>query len=131
MTVIVTGAAGFIGMHVADALLARGETASRIRDRLNGFLRPEQHDYFDALATFGEAPFIATGRQSRLAQPRRADVGSRAAGSPELRVARASLVRKRAAGWVRPTTGASLDQARSTARSVRSTGGRRVSRTAR
>lgn len=26
MTVIVTGAAGFIGMHVADALLARGET---------------------------------------------------------------------------------------------------------
>ena len=30
-------------------MLARGETASHIRDRLNGFLRPEHRDYFDAI----------------------------------------------------------------------------------
>jgi chemotaxis protein MotA len=30
-------------------MLARGETASHIQDRLNGFLRPEQRDYFDAI----------------------------------------------------------------------------------
>ena len=29
-------------------MLVRGETPSHIQDRLNGFLRPEQHDYFDA-----------------------------------------------------------------------------------
>jgi chemotaxis protein MotA len=32
-------------------MLVRGETASHIQDRLNGFLRPEQHDYFDAIAS--------------------------------------------------------------------------------
>ena len=36
MTVLVTGAAGFIGMHVADALLARGETVLGI-DNLNPY----------------------------------------------------------------------------------------------
>jgi chemotaxis protein MotA len=30
-------------------MLARGETPSRVQDRLNGFLRPEQRDYFDAM----------------------------------------------------------------------------------
>jgi len=30
-------------------MLAEGDTASHIHDRLNGFLRPEQHDYFDAI----------------------------------------------------------------------------------
>ncbi|MES3094274.1 NAD-dependent epimerase/dehydratase family protein [Sphingomonas aerolata] len=39
MTVIVTGAAGFIGMHVADALLARGETVFGI-DECNAYYDP-------------------------------------------------------------------------------------------
>jgi len=30
-------------------MLAEGDTASHIHDRLNGFLRPEQHDYFNAI----------------------------------------------------------------------------------
>jgi chemotaxis protein MotA len=34
-------------------MLARGDTASHVQDRLNGFLRPEQHDYFDAIAGGG------------------------------------------------------------------------------
>ena len=38
MTVLVTGAAGFIGMHVSQALMARGETVIGI-DNLN--------DYYD------------------------------------------------------------------------------------
>jgi len=33
-------------------MLVRGETPSHIQDRLNGFLRPEQHDYFDAIGGF-------------------------------------------------------------------------------
>jgi UDP-glucuronate 4-epimerase len=36
MTVLVTGAAGFIGMHVAEALLARGETVLGV-DNLNPY----------------------------------------------------------------------------------------------
>lgn len=39
-------------------MLARGETASHAQDRLNGFLRPEHHDYFDALAGSTEAGFV-------------------------------------------------------------------------
>jgi len=31
-------------------MLARAEPPSRIQDRLNGFLRPEQHDYFDIMS---------------------------------------------------------------------------------
>jgi chemotaxis protein MotA len=31
-------------------MLCRGETPSHIQDRLNGFLRPDQHDYFDVTA---------------------------------------------------------------------------------
>ena len=38
MTVLVTGAAGFIGMHVSQALIARGETVVGI-DNMN--------DYYD------------------------------------------------------------------------------------
>ncbi|MGF1610891.1 MAG: NAD-dependent epimerase/dehydratase family protein [Kiloniellales bacterium] len=40
MTVILTGAAGFIGFHVAQALLARGETVVGIDD-LNDYYDPE------------------------------------------------------------------------------------------
>ena len=36
MTVLVTGAAGFIGFHVADRLLARGETVVGI-DNVNDY----------------------------------------------------------------------------------------------
>src|SRR5574338_1097057 len=36
MTVLVTGAAGFIGMHVAEALLARGDTVLGF-DNLNPY----------------------------------------------------------------------------------------------
>jgi chemotaxis protein MotA len=46
-------------------MVARGETASHIQDRLNGFLRPEQHDYFDAIGDAAESSFevasITTG----------------------------------------------------------------------
>ena len=39
MRVLVTGAAGFIGMHVAQALLARGDTVVGI-DNLNAYYAP-------------------------------------------------------------------------------------------
>ena len=39
MGVLVTGAAGFIGMHVAQALLARGETVVGV-DNLNAYYDP-------------------------------------------------------------------------------------------
>jgi len=42
-------------------MLAQGETPSHIQDRLNGFLRPEQHDYFDVIANRREAGFAAMG----------------------------------------------------------------------
>jgi chemotaxis protein MotA len=42
-------------------MLAGGETPSHIRDRLNGFLRPEQRDYFDVIASGIEDPFALTG----------------------------------------------------------------------
>jgi chemotaxis protein MotA len=54
-------------------MLARGDTASHVQDRLNGFLRPEQHDYFDAIAGTGfmiaddavvQAPDIKIARQA-------------------------------------------------------------------
>jgi chemotaxis protein MotA len=38
-------------------MVARGETASHIQDRLNGFLRPEQHDYFDAIGDTADRNF--------------------------------------------------------------------------
>jgi UDP-glucuronate 4-epimerase len=67
MTVLVTGAAGFIGYHVAGALLARGERVVGI-DNLN--------DYYD--------PALKEARLARLqAQPdftfHRADIGDSAA----------------------------------------------------
>ena len=39
MGVLVTGAAGFIGMHVAEALLARGEAVVGV-DNLNAYYDP-------------------------------------------------------------------------------------------
>jgi chemotaxis protein MotA len=42
-------------------MLARGETASHIQDRLNGFLRPEQHDYFDAIDGSAALGFMSAG----------------------------------------------------------------------
>jgi chemotaxis protein MotA len=42
-------------------MLAGGETPSHIQDRLNGFLRPEQHDYFDVITSTNEATFAVTG----------------------------------------------------------------------
>jgi chemotaxis protein MotA len=41
-------------------MLARGETASHIQDRLNGFLRPEQRDYFDAIDGSAAISFMPT-----------------------------------------------------------------------
>jgi chemotaxis protein MotA len=43
-------------------MLARGETPSHMQDRLNGFLRPEQHDYFDVIASPARDNFAAVGR---------------------------------------------------------------------
>ena len=42
-------------------MLAGGETPSHIQDRLNGFLRPEQHDYFDVIASVPETNFAVAG----------------------------------------------------------------------
>jgi chemotaxis protein MotA len=39
-------------------MLGRGETPSHIQDRLNGFLRPDQHDYFDVIATKPARPSL-------------------------------------------------------------------------
>ena len=39
-------------------MLARGETASHIQDRLNGFLRPEQRDYYDAIGGSAAIGFV-------------------------------------------------------------------------
>jgi len=54
-------------------MLARGETASHAQDRLNGFLAPGQHDYFDALGGSGEAAFLGvdSARPVRESQSRR------------------------------------------------------------
>jgi chemotaxis protein MotA len=47
-------------------LLARGETPSRVQDRLNGFLRPEQRDYFDAIGAEARAPRRPVALLSRM-----------------------------------------------------------------
>jgi chemotaxis protein MotA len=59
-------------------MLVRGETPSHIQDRLNGFLRPEQHDYFDVIANHTASGFTSIpGRtddvkaRPRLAAPSR------------------------------------------------------------
>ncbi len=43
MTILVTGAAGFIGYHVCAALLDRGERVVGL-DNLNDYYDPERHD---------------------------------------------------------------------------------------
>ena len=50
-------------------MLARGETASHIQDRLNGFLRPEQRDYFDAMRDPAAIHFIAPDVASHAPAP--------------------------------------------------------------
>ncbi len=42
-------------------MLAGGDTPSHVQDRLNGFLRPEQHDYFDVIAGAAETTLTVTG----------------------------------------------------------------------
>jgi chemotaxis protein MotA len=43
-------------------MLAGADTPSHIQDRLNGFLRPEQRDYFDVIGSAAESPFaVAAG----------------------------------------------------------------------
>ena len=79
MTIIVTGAAGFIGYHVARALLARGESVVGI-DNLNPYYDPQLKQ--DRLAELREAergriPLRAGGflgsRGARSGARRRAD----------------------------------------------------------
>lgn len=55
---LVTGAAGFIGMHVCMALLARGDSVVGI-DNLNDYYDPQlKHDRLDAIyARFPTSPF--------------------------------------------------------------------------
>jgi chemotaxis protein MotA len=50
-------------------MLAGGETPSHIQDRLNGFLRPEQRDYFDVIGHAAEPAFTA-GSRALLPAPR-------------------------------------------------------------
>jgi len=76
MTVLVTGAAGFIGMHVAEALLARGETVLGIdnlspyydvalkRARLD-LLRRHKNFRFELLDIADGAALRALARQNR------------------------------------------------------------------
>lgn len=52
-------------------MLGRGETPSHIQDRLNGFLRPEQHDYFDVTAGFKAIDAAARRIGEPKARPRR------------------------------------------------------------
>jgi chemotaxis protein MotA len=54
-------------------MLARGETASHVQDRLNGFLAPGQHDYFDALGGSGAPTFpgVETAPLAQASQARR------------------------------------------------------------
>jgi chemotaxis protein MotA len=62
-------------------MLARGETASHAQDRLNGFLAPDQHDYFDALGRSAEKTFpgVDTARLAREIQARESQVRRRLA----------------------------------------------------
>jgi UDP-glucuronate 4-epimerase len=58
MTILVTGAAGFIGHHVASALLARGETVLGI-DNLNDYYDPRlKEDRLAALPDTGAFRFL-------------------------------------------------------------------------
>jgi UDP-glucuronate 4-epimerase len=59
MTVLVTGAAGFIGFHVADRLLARGEIVLGI-DNVN--------DYYSVALKEARLARL-TGRPARLRAP--------------------------------------------------------------
>ena len=56
MTVLVTGAAGFIGFHVARTLLERGESVVGI-DNLNSYYDPQlKRDRLAALARLEPVP---------------------------------------------------------------------------
>ena len=46
-------------------MLVGGESPSHIQDRLNGFLRPEQHDYFDAIGGPAETRIAAVNTASK------------------------------------------------------------------
>ena len=61
MTILVTGAAGFIGAHVAEALLARGEPVIGV-DNLNGYYSPQlKRDRLAALpGRFAKFRFVQT-----------------------------------------------------------------------
>lgn len=65
MTILVTGAAGFIGMHVAHALLARGETVIGI-DNLNDYYDPAlKHARLATLADKPKFSFYRMGVEDR------------------------------------------------------------------
>ena len=60
MTILITGAAGFIGYHVARALTARGETVVGI-DNLNDYYDPKQkEDRLAALSGAANFRFVRT-----------------------------------------------------------------------
>ncbi len=50
-------------------MLGRGDSPSHIQDRLNGFLRPDQHDYFDV--TSAPPAITAAARRNEAAAKRR------------------------------------------------------------
>lgn len=59
MKILLTGAAGFIGMHVAHILLERGDEVVGI-DNLNDYYTPKlKHDRLDQLQGFANFKFIA------------------------------------------------------------------------
>jgi chemotaxis protein MotA len=67
-------------------MLGSGETPSHIQDRLNGFLRPEQRDYFDVTAGHTADP-AAPRTASTPAAPRTTSTRVRPRQSPLLEIA--------------------------------------------
>ena len=76
MAVLVTGAAGFIGFHVAQALLARGERVVGI-DNLNAYYEVRLKEA--RLAQLSDAALYTASLQVQLAQMN----GGRAAAAAE------------------------------------------------
>jgi UDP-glucuronate 4-epimerase len=68
MSILLTGAAGFIGYHVSRALLARGETVIGV-DNLNDYYDVTLKEARLAQASASSAPALRTARPSKRCAP--------------------------------------------------------------